>query len=172
LPVDLRGLFFNEKTTVLMKNSALILGVAGLVAGLGVLSYMEVRRHRKQAATESNMRQIAAAGVPLAQQKFAGFRFTENLNEMTKNAVPEIVALQHMINAYYVQHMINAYYGGTETIAITGIYDTATQSAVKDITRKYSTSLKEFNFQFLIKKRGEIVANDLLTSITITGTQS
>jgi hypothetical protein len=91
-----------------------------------------------------------------AAQTFKGFNYNLYLSENTKNAEPEITALQHLLNAYY----------GTQTIPVTGIYDVLTANAVEDITGKSGISLFQFRYYYFDQLRGDQAAVKIFESIT------
>ena len=139
-----------------MKKS-LIYIVAG-VAVLGVAAYIyAASRKRNQAVAAQQQAAATGAGQP---PKFKGFNFNLLLNSSAKQVVAEVTALQMMINAYY---------NGSRVIPVNGVYDAATKAAVKDIIGKTSTTLHEFRYEYLVKERGERVADNIFQSITQTG---
>lgn len=139
-----------------MKKS-LIYILAG-AAVVGVIAYFYATADRKRKREVDAQQQAAAATGVLP--KFKGFNSGLLLNTSSRQAVAEVTALQMMINAYY---------NGARTVGVTGIFDAQTKEAVKDIIGKNSTTLNEFRFQYLIKERGERVADDIFRSITQTG---
>ena len=144
-----------------MKNTSLyIIGGFTFAALAGIAVYEWRKNNGKAAALASNNQMIADSGTTPSLMKFKGFNFDLLLNENTKRAVAEVTALQREINAYY---------GGSQSIDVTGVFDTQTKNAVNDIVGKTETSLTEFNFKYLAKKRGQKAATDLISSMTITG---
>lgn len=128
----------------------LLITVALSVAGAFLIDWLRRRNEAGEPVLMANGEALEPAPT------FKNFNYNKLLNARSVQAVPEITALQYLINDYY----------GEPVLTITGTFDDATLSAVKDITGKASTNLWEFRYMYHAPKKGDKAAAAILEALT------
>jgi hypothetical protein len=141
-----------------MKKLPLFLFVSITVAAVTALILHLISDKKKSGAINVP---TGAGSIPVdensrAAKTFKGFNYNQFLNENTVNSEAELTALQHLINGYY----------GSQAIAVTGLWDAATASAVLDITGLSGVSLYQFRYYYFTPLRGDAAARQIFNQLT------
>ena len=94
--------------------------------------------------------------TPRVSKKFKGFNQNLLLNADVPGAEAEITALQYLINSYY----------GYNAVVITGVWDTDTADAVRNITGLSGVSLYQFRYYYYVQVRGNDAATAIFNHLT------
>lgn len=133
-----------------MNKTALYI-IGGVVLGFAALAIYEHYRDHSGfggIAVGGNV----VTGTPIAQpKKYDGLNVNMILEDGSKGQ--EVEVLQRYINAY----------NGNNALSVTGVFDSATNQAVRAIVDKSSTNLLEFRYNFLgLKTNGETIADNIV----------
>lgn len=149
---DLHSIFYHAQKNDLMNKTALII-IGSVVAGFALLALYDHYRNDSGFGFSFAGKKVGN-DTPSAQpvpKVYTRLNYETQLNPGVKGQ--EVEVLQRFINAY----------NGNYDLAVSGIFDDATETRLRAIAGKAGTNLLEFRNNYLnVKYQSDIIAQEIV----------